>query len=183
MRSLWVQGYTDLDLFTISNISAFPVGTGIYRQIWQINMVVLCVPCGYRDIPAIPMYRPTLIRRSLWVQGYTAFWTHPILCSIAFPVGTGIYRIKVKYFREGISVPCGYRDIPRINYLSVGNVLRSLWVQGYTDNWPNAWWRMRAFPVGTGIYRWESSLGMVSPRVPCGYRDIPSTCLNGLWFK
>ena len=51
MRSLWVQGYTVVPAIRRCVISAFPVGTGIYRLPSIDFPCFNCVPCGYRDIP------------------------------------------------------------------------------------------------------------------------------------
>ena len=71
-RSLWVQGYTESVNFMQGVETAFPVGTGIYRDLKR---------------PTI-----TLLVRSLWVQGYTAIYSKFYEQFKAFPVGTGIYR-------------------------------------------------------------------------------------------
>ena len=90
------------------------MGTGIYRSAFTESVNLVCVPCGYRDIPAIASKYKFDLQRSLWVQGYTAISSSYKMSLKAFPVGTGIYRYfyKKRKFRNG--VPCGYRDIPAI---------------------------------------------------------------------
>ena len=71
----------------------------------------------------------------------------------AFPVGTGIYRLINRSASDSVSVPCGYRDIPKKLSLLDMILKRSLWVQGYTGDEIAAFEKYLAFPVGTGIYR------------------------------
>ena len=129
------------------------MGTGIYRGFMASYIFVLSVPCGYRDIPARRLELHKTTRRSLWVQGYTAKYDIVLVFSLAFPVGTGIYRFKLLSNRPKLCVPCGYRDIPFIDKIKNNDKKRSLWVQGYTDFWDLIKSLWNAFPVGTGIYR------------------------------
>ena len=95
LRSLWVQGYTDVYLVSSGYFNAFPVGTGIYRIYLCIGSICNSVPCGYRDIPSFCDFSSIFLTRSLWVQGYTVFLLTHVQLSHAFPVGTGIYRQKI----------------------------------------------------------------------------------------
>ena len=133
---------------------AFPVGTGIYRNLTLMLRGGFSVPCGYRDIPRFGNAILLSMMRSLWVQGYTVILGVYSTDELAFPVGTGIYRRSSSIALASSGVPCGYRDIPRANFAIYRIVWRSLWVQGYTDERP-AWLEQKiAFPVGTGIYRY-----------------------------
>ena len=91
-RSLWVQGYTAVTGEPNLQQLAFPVGTGIYRNSCFNGELLICVPCGYRDIPDGAPKRKYIDLRSLWVQGYTAIDLYTRSMMLAFPVGTGIYR-------------------------------------------------------------------------------------------
>ena len=152
-RSLWVQGYTELDYIYLNSVHAFPVGTGIYRKSKNLSIGGISVPCGYRDIPKLKLILQIHMKRSLWVQGYTIIKSFFYLFIIAFPVGTGIYRAKNRSVWLQVSVPCGYRDIPPLISGELISVPRSLWVQGYTDFKKEQKESIKAFPVGTGIYR------------------------------
>ena len=173
LRSLWVQGYTAWFVLVLSHPAAFPVGTGIYREWFIINDKFVCVPCGYRDIPKLLSRQIVYQKRSLWVQGYTAFPLAEHAIKHAFPVGTGIYRKKLKWQLIQLCVPCGYRDIPLFQQYVVVSLVRSLWVQGYTACPQLIFLVLTAFPVGTGIYRNPESNRAFWRSVPCGYRDIP----------
>ena len=70
-------------------------------------------------------------------------------------MGTGIYRRRETYEADIPGVPCGYRDIPsKISKLKL-SIARSLWVQGYTVVFSKLSTVVDAFPVGTGIYRYN----------------------------
>ena len=64
--------------------------------------------------------------RSLWVQGYTVEAVQQEHQNDEFPVGTGIYRKKKRYFFIRVGVPCRYRDIPNKQQLSTDEILSSL---------------------------------------------------------
>ena len=133
------------------------MGTGIYRANMFNGLEIDCVPCGYRDIPAVANGSFALWLRSLWVQGYTGLECRPIYLQLAFPVGTGIYRGLLTLSRNCSRVPCGYRDIPERLDIRNYHLGRSLWVQGYTGTEKQVNWAIEAFPVGTGIYRRSKS--------------------------
>ena len=128
--------------------------------------------------------------RSLWVQGYTVLGISDFTKEIAFPVGTGIYRVEKLLKNKGGSVPCGYRDIPDVNWMPSTREERSLWVQGYTVTELFPLMSLYAFPVGTGIYRQAQITLSTAVSVPCGYRDIPDlaaitmrTQTRSLWVQ
>ena len=152
MRSLWVQGYTVMIRYSMDGLTAFPVGTGIYRLINDYITITIRVPCGYRDIPRFFINNILTPKRSLWVQGYTNPAEKVVIYPLAFPVGTGIYRMWWAKYRPQKSVPCGYRDIPIFKIYLITYLMRSLWVQGYTGLWARRIGEIQAFPVGTGIY-------------------------------
>ena len=152
---------------------AFPVGTGIYRNLTLMLRGGFSVPCGYRDIPRFGNAILLSMMRSLWVQGYTVILGVYSTDELAFPVGTGIYRRSSSIALASSGVPCGYRDIPRANFAIYRIVWRSLWVQGYTAREFCYISHCMAFPVGTGIYRRASGVVRAKNSVPCGYRDIP----------